>query len=104
MELDKRYKLEADLTKYVKKWLDLQSDVCYRKISDRFNKGISDILCCVNGIFVAVELKADDGKASPHQVFFIKDVLDHGGIGGVCYTLQDVVDLIEQARILRKDS
>ena len=104
MQLNKRYRLEADLTKNAKKWLDLQDDLTYMKISDRFNKGISDILCCVNGIFVAVELKADDGHASPHQELFIKDIKKHGGIGGVCYTIMDVIALVVEARQLRQDS
>lgn len=98
MDFEKRYRLEADLTRDVKKWLTKQEDVCFRKISDRFNKGISDILCCVGGVFVAVELKADDGTASPHQVLFIEDVVKHGGIGGICYTVGQVAELIQAAR------
>jgi hypothetical protein len=93
-----KYKLEADLTEVVKSWLDTQNDLCYTKISDRFKKGISDILMCVRGIFVATELKAENNTPSPHQKFFIKSVINAGGIGGTCYTLGQVKVLVDEAR------
>ncbi len=93
-----KYKLEADLTEVVKDWLDKQSDLYYFKVSDRFKKGISDILACVQGVFVAIELKAGNNTASPHQKFFIKNVVDAKGIGGVCETLGQVKVLIDEAR------
>lgn len=92
------YKLEADLTDAVKNWLDTQNDLYYTKISDRFKKGISDFIICVRGIFVAIELKAGNNTPSPHQKFFIKNVVNAGGIGGTCYTLKQVKVLIDEAR------
>jgi hypothetical protein len=93
-----KYKLEADLTDAVKNWLDTQNDLYYTKVSDRFKKGIPDILMCVQGIFVAAELKAGNNTPSPHQRFFIKKIIDVGGIGGTCYTLRQVKVLIDEAR------
>lgn len=94
----KRFQLEADLTELVQDWLGLQSDLYHKKISDSFQKGISDILICVRGFFVAAELKADDGTPSRHQIKFIDNIRKAGGIGDVCYTLDDVISLVEQAR------
>jgi len=37
-------------------------------------KGISDVLVCLDGRFVAVEVKRPGGKASPEQQRFIRDV------------------------------
>lgn len=93
-----KYKLEADLTDAVKNWLDTQNDLYYTKVSDRFKKGISDILMCVRGIFVAIELKAGSNRATPHQRVFIKGIVDAGGVGGVCETLGQVKALIDEAR------
>lgn len=93
-----RYALEADLTTKVNDYLDLQLDLFYFKVSDSFNKGISDILACVRGIFVAIELKADDGTASIHQVVFIEKTIAAGGVGGICYCVHDVQILIRKAR------
>lgn len=68
------------------------------KISDRFKKGISDFILCVNGIYVAIELKAADKQPSPHQILFINEVRRAGGIAGVCESLHDVKVLVDAAR------
>ena len=95
---DKRYALEDTLKVKVMKWLSVQPDIYYWKASDRYTKGVSDIIACVNGWFVAAELKADDGEATPHQDLFIMCVNKAKGVGGVCYCLQDVIDLVNEAR------
>lgn len=94
----KTYKTEDKLTAIVKSYLSAQPDIKFYKASDRYQKGISDFIICVGGYFVAAELKAEDNVASPHQEIFIEDVQRVGGIGGVCYTLQEVIDLVELAR------
>lgn len=92
------YTLEASLTKKVKEYLELQPDVLFYKCSDRYHKGISDIIACVRGRFVAIELKKAGGITSPHQKLFIKQTINAGGIAGVCDTVGQVKDLLEQAR------
>lgn len=42
--------------------------------------GILDLTLCVNGHFVAVELKAEKGKLSPLQEYNIKEIEKSGGI------------------------
>lgn len=95
---DTRYATEDKLTTEVKKYLQTQKDVFFFKSSERFIKGVSDVLCCCNGVFVAAELKADKGKPSPHQLLFIQKVQAAGGVGGVCYSVADVITLLESAR------
>jgi hypothetical protein len=82
----------------VKDYLEVQPDVHFYKASDRYHKGVSDFILCVAGIFVGVELKADDGSPSPHQNLFIKQTRDAGGIASVCYTLHEVKVLVSLAR------
>lgn len=94
----KRYAQEATLTKKVKEWLEIQSDIHFYKASDRYHKGVSDFILCVGGVFVGVELKADEGTASPHQNLFIKQVRNAGGVAGVCFTLGEVKELVQVAR------
>lgn len=96
----KRYAQEATLTRKTKEWLEVQPDISFYKASDRYHKGVSDFIACVNGQFVGIELKADDGKPSPHQLLFIKQVRLAGGIAGVCYCMQDVKNLVEAARLM----
>jgi len=94
----KRYDEEDGLKRAVMKWLSAQPDIYYWKASDRYTKGVSDIIACVNGWFVAAELKADDGESTPHQDLFILSVTRANGVGGVCYCLQDVITLVNEAR------
>lgn len=49
---------------------------------DRFSKsGIPDILACVNGKFVAVEVKGDGGKPSELQLLHLKMIEKASGLG-----------------------
>jgi Holliday junction resolvase len=45
--------------------------------------GIPDILCCVNGRFVAIELKAEGGRVSKLQEYNLTWVKESGGIAMV---------------------
>ena len=65
--------------------------------------GIPDILACVNGYFVAIEVKAQNGKPSDLQLYNIGQIRKAGGFAYVVYpsgweTLKDILDglLIEQ--------
>lgn len=92
------YKLEAEITKKFKEWLELQPDVSFYKASDRYNSGISDFIICVRGHFVAVELKRDAGQPSSQQILFINQIRKSGGIAGVAWTLGEAKALVEEAR------
>lgn len=47
--------------------------------------GVPDILACVNGHFVAIEVKAQNGKPSELQVYNIKKIREAGGVGIILY-------------------
>lgn len=94
----KTYRLEADLTKKVKEWLEVQTDICFYKASDRYHKGVSDLILCVRGIFVAIELKAENYSATAHQRLFIGSLIHAGGEGAICSTLGEVKDIVDKAR------
>ena len=53
---------------------------------DRFSKvGTPDILACVNGKFVAVEVKAENGKPSELQLYHIEQIQKAGGYAIILY-------------------
>lgn len=53
---------------------------------DRFSKvGTPDILACVNGHFVAVEVKAENGKPSELQLYHIEQIKKSGGYAEILY-------------------
>ena len=63
--------------------------------------GIPDLLCCVNGYFVAVELKAPNGKVSEIQKHTIKEINESYGIAIVLYpkdyeTFKSMIELLNQ--------
>lgn len=47
--------------------------------------GIPDLICCVNGVFVTVELKASSGHPSELQKYNTKLINQVGGIGVILY-------------------
>ena len=47
--------------------------------------GIPDILACVNGVMVAVEVKASNGRPSELQKLNISRINQSGGIGVILY-------------------
>ena len=63
---------------------DLKNNGCYfvKYFANRMTKvGVPDILTCVNGYFVGIEVKAENGKPSELQIYNIKKIKDSGGIG-----------------------
>lgn len=89
---------EAKLTADVQKYLKMQKDTWFYKASDRYTSGIPDIIACVNGQFVAIELKGDGYHPTAVQTMKIGKIVNSSGIAGVCYSLEDVKNLVEQAR------
>lgn len=47
--------------------------------------GIPDILACIKGVFVAVELKSPRGKASALQTLNIDNIRESGGMAYILY-------------------
>ena len=53
---------------------------------DRFSRvGTPDILACVNGHFVAVEVKAENGKPSELQLYHLDEIRKAGGLAFLLY-------------------
>lgn len=50
--------------------------------------GIPDLICCINGKFIALELKAANGKPSKLQEYNINKIKKCGGIGYILYPHQ----------------
>ena len=66
----------------------LKKDGCYfvKYFGCAFTQaGVPDLLCCVGGRFVAVELKSENGKPSNLQIYNIEEIKKSGGIAFVLY-------------------
>jgi hypothetical protein len=104
---------KAARVKYVERLVDIKYH------GDAFSEvGVSDVLCCLDGIFVAAEFKAPESykvKGQPSvekavaagatvkQRLFIDSVVAAGGIGGVVASVEGFLDLLLLAELLAKD-
>ena len=53
---------------------------------DRFSRvGVPDIIACVNGHFVAVEVKAENSKPSELQLYHLDEIRKAGGHSFLLY-------------------
>lgn len=70
----------------MKKFLDSQGAWYVKYFANSFTKsGIPDILACVNGYFVGIEVKAQNGKPSELQLYNVKKIRKAGGFAVVLY-------------------
>ena len=58
------------------------------------SNGTPDILCCLNGKFIGIEVKKEDGVVSKIQEYHIKKIKEAGGIAFVARSLQDAKEII----------
>jgi Holliday junction resolvase len=64
----------------IKKFLDKEKCWYVKFFANGYTKkGIPDLLCCVNGYFLAIEVKAENGKATDLQKWNIEKIKQAGG-------------------------
>lgn len=78
---------EKDFQRKVIKFLKSQPNTWFFKVwGGGFQRsGIPDLICCINGVFVAIELKGDNGKPTELQKMNIRQINAAGGIGVILY-------------------
>jgi len=67
--------------------------VCFKVMLANEN-GVPDLLCCVNGKFVAVEIKGSGGKVSSLQKAQMDRITKAGGVAVIVRTLGDFINLL----------
>ena len=89
---------EKNFENRLKKFLDDEGCWFVKFFANAYTKsGIPDLLVCCNGYFVAVEVKAPNGKPSELQKRNIKLINENNGFGVVLYPDQfdDFKELIQ---------
>ena len=92
---------ESAVQKLMKEAIETKWPNCYiRKIhqSAYSHNGIPDLLACIEGDFIALEIKTDTGKVSKLQALEINAISEAGGLAVVVYGRKDIpyiLDLIE---------
>lgn len=70
----------------IKKFLDSKGCYYVKFFANSFTKsGVPDLLACVNGYFVAIEVKAPNGKPSELQIYNRDKIREAGGISIILY-------------------
>lgn len=68
--------------------------VCKVNLSSR--NGVPDLLCCLRGRFIGIEVKSEQNKPTPLQEFNLRKITQAGGVGVVVRNLKEVEDLLKQ--------
>ena len=82
---------EKTVENQIKRYLD-RLGVWYMKVhGSMYQKaGVPDIIACINGHFVGIEVKRPGGKVSALQQLQIDEINRNGGCAFVAYSVEDV--------------
>ena len=69
--------------------------IWFSKISDRYNRGIPDIVGCINGKFFGLELKATKGKPTLLQMYAMDKINKAGGKACIVRTVAEGLETIK---------
>jgi hypothetical protein len=89
---------EGKIKVEIKKYLLAQypKALTYFPVANKFSTiGASDILVCINGKFIALEVKTQTNHATKLQELFIERVIAAGGVAGVVRSVDDVIHLLD---------
>lgn len=86
----------------VKKYIEDHGGWQVKFFANRMTKtGIPDILACINGYFVAIEVKAEHGRPSELQKHHVKKINESGGYAIILYP-QDYIFFQDLINSLKK--
>lgn len=81
---------EKRIENQIKQYLDSIGAWHIKTHGNMFSRaGTPDVLACVNGRFVAIEVKQPGGRVSPLQMAHIKLINQAGGVAFVAYSLEE---------------
>jgi Holliday junction resolvase len=69
-------------------------DAYVRKLSDRFTRGLPDIICVIRGVFICIEVKTAVGKAAKIQEQEMDEIRRGGGWPILARSAEDALNYI----------
>ena len=86
----------------IKKWLKDKGYWFFKVHGSIFQpSGIPDILACIDGKFVAIEVKrTKGGVVSPLQKAQIAKIKENGGIAGVATSMEEFLGILKEGKLL----
>lgn len=92
---------EKRIENQIKQYLDSIGAWHIKTHGNMFSRaGTPDVLACVNGRFVAIEVKQPGGRVSPLQIAHIKLIRQAGGVAFVAYSLDEVKRILQDKGIV----
>ena len=87
---------EKAIENKIKQYLKTVEDIYFFKEHGGLygTAGVPDIICCYKGRFIALEVKAPDGKATALQDATIRRIIGAGGIARIVRSLEEVKSII----------
>lgn len=86
-------KLRTKIVKGLLAWDEFEEIHIFHPHGSRFGRNALDLVACVEGFYVEMEVKVS-GPATAAQQATIDKVLNAGGISGVVHSLQEAKELI----------
>jgi len=88
-------KVQAEIIKYLK-----EQGIYYAKTMRMSMNGVPDILCCIDGHFVGIEVKAEGKREeiTPLQTENLADIRLSKGYGMCTDNVNDVIEMIERIK------
>lgn len=89
--------LEKEITKEIRRFLSFKK-IFHWKVWQGLGstKGVPDLIGCFKGKMLAIEVKGQNGKVSPHQEVFMDNLKRSGAICFVARSVQDVIDNLKE--------
>lgn len=94
--------LEQSIQASILKWLAKQPNCWVVKTITSNKKGTPDILACIKGAFVAIEVKRPGGRVTRLQHYQLDRIQECGGHATVAYSLDEVKKFLEEKRLLHE--
>ena len=67
--------------------------------SDRFSDSIPDVIACIGGAFISVELKRPENKKrDPLQIYTVGQIIGAGGFATLSDNIDDIIKAIKKWR------
>lgn len=79
----------------IKKYLNEIGAYYFMSVQTGYGAATLDFLCCINGVFVAIEAKREGGKPTPRQAVNIAKIKDAGGIAFYVTSVEELKAIAE---------
>lgn len=88
--------LESKVTKAIMAYLKKRGVWCFKVAGGPMQqRGVPDIICCMGGVFVALEVKRPDvGRLTDLQALTIERIRDAGGVAEVVTSVEEAAAVL----------